>query len=409
MVQKKIIFEKVDGGIRWALLLLLILIPYARGGMIPEVGFLTRAFIFAALAWIFFRKDPLKIDPIFYLFFLIVTLSFFLSPQKLLAARSWYAYISPVFFCLLFSWFLTQSEKQNPFILLIVINAVVLVFSAFLMSVGVLPDFFQGDITTVHGFYANKNHLSGYVEMAALLCLGQVLARKGLTVKISFSLLFLFFVMAVFLIGSRAGALSLGLAVVIVILLVFYPRTLRRRHLFFWLMTMAVIFSLFLYKMARQARESSSSVRVNAGESSWQDRASLNRSSLQMFQDHWVFGIGIGHYELRYPQYREAGMNRRIDYAHNDVLQFVVETGIGGLILLCGGLFCVFRWTFSGLKFFDSRPRDSRSRAAILGAIGALTAIFIHSFFDFNLQIPANAYTAGAVLALLYPSRSRGQ
>jgi O-antigen ligase len=276
------------------------------------------------------------------------------------------------------------------------------------MHVGILPDFFSGDAATVHGFYANKNHLSGYVEMAALLCWGQILGRKGLTVRLSFVLLFLFFVIFIFLIGSRSGALSLGLALLIVILFNFTPRYFSRRHLIFWLTAMAVIFSIFFYQGQQHSQELLPSIREQGGESSWQDRASLNRSSLQMFQDHWIFGIGIGQYELNYPLYREAGMNRRIDFAHNDVLQFVVETGVGGILVLCLGLFYFFRWTFFGLEASDSGSPDSGSRAVILGAAGALVAIFIHSFFDFNLQIPANAYTAAVILSLLYLGSTQG-
>lgn len=395
MVQKKTIFETLDRWIHGALFILLALIPYAHGGMTPEIKYFTQAFIFGAWAWFFFRDDTLKAPPVFWLFFLVVILSFLLSPQKLAGARALYSYLTPVFLCLLFSRFLSQSESQSQFTLILIItNAVILSLSAFFMHLGMLPDFFHGDTITVHGFYANKNHLSGYVEMAALLCWGQVLGRKGLTVRLSFALLLLFFMLFIFLIGSRSGALSLGLAILIVILFNFYPRFLSRRNLVFWLTAMAVIFSIFFYQGQRCSQELSPSVREKGGESSWQDRASLNRSSFEMLQDHWILGIGVGQYELNYPQYREAGMNRRIDYAHNDVLQFVVETGVGGILVLCMGLFCFFRWA----------SRDSSSRAAILGAVGALTALFIHSFFDFNLQIPANAYTAGVILAVLYSS-----
>ena len=78
--------------------------------------------------------------------------------------------------------------------------------------------------------------------------------------------------------------------------------------------------------------------------------------------------------------------NLFINEAHNDYAQLLVETGFGfGLMLWF--LVQVYRYGLPTSRRWEYKWDGALSLAALLGCTG----ILIHSFVDFNLQIPANA------------------
>jgi tetratricopeptide (TPR) repeat protein len=112
-----------------------------------------------------------------------------------------------------------------------------------------------------------------------------------------------------------------------------------------------------------------------------------------------VRGVGLGAFEdvFRPHQPESIGHWQRVDYAHNDYLQLLVEAGLGaGLVLtwavLALALFVFPRW---------AARRDPAVRGLTMGALGALTAAAVHSITDFGLHMPANALYVVAVAALL--------
>jgi O-antigen ligase len=76
-----------------------------------------------------------------------------------------------------------------------------------------------------------------------------------------------------------------------------------------------------------------------------------------------------------------------VNQAHNDYLQLLVETGLAGFSIAVWFLLLVFRQAAGKLKNWTETASGAMTVAALLGCIG----ILVHSFLDFNLQIPANA------------------
>jgi O-antigen ligase len=84
------------------------------------------------------------------------------------------------------------------------------------------------------------------------------------------------------------------------------------------------------------------------------------------------------------------------DYAHNDYAQFAVESGVLGLAML--GLLVAMSLVAALLAQW--RRRDPLMRGMSFACIMGVTAILIHSWVDFNLQIPANAIYFMVLLSL---------
>ncbi len=107
-----------------------------------------------------------------------------------------------------------------------------------------------------------------------------------------------------------------------------------------------------------------------------------------MFEQRPWTGWGLGNFAVVYPRYRTFPTDLYVNEAHNDFIQFLTETGILGF---AAGLFLlavVFRRGFSHLR---QSGYTSWRTTAVAASLGGVVGIVVHSLFDFNLQIPANA------------------
>jgi O-antigen ligase len=108
-------------------------------------------------------------------------------------------------------------------------------------------------------------------------------------------------------------------------------------------------------------------------------------------------GTGPNTFAEAYPAWQTQGEVYLARHAHNDYLHFIAETGILFIPILIFTLFCFFRSGFQKLK---SQSRQTKGFA--LGAMAGVFAILIHSFTDFNLNIPANAFAFTIIAALVF-------
>ena len=98
---------------------------------------------------------------------------------------------------------------------------------------------------------------------------------------------------------------------------------------------------------------------------------------------------------------------RQPDRAHNDYLNLLADWGTaGGLIVLAGmAAFAAGLWetrnTSTARNGTWAADGTSNRFAFFLGASAGLLALAVHSVFDFNLHIPANAILGVTLLALL--------
>ncbi|MBE0712124.1 MAG: O-antigen ligase family protein, partial [Candidatus Aminicenantes bacterium] len=136
---------------------------------------------------------------------------------------------------------------------------------------------------------------------------------------------------------------------------------------------------------------------------SGEGRIVVYRNTLEMIGDFPLAGTGKGTYVDAYAIYEKIDDGLKLSYAHNDYLEFAAENGVatGGALAVAGiglAVWLVAMWR---------RRRSSFAKGIGLGAMLGVTAILIHGFTDFNLQIPANAvyFTALAMLGVVVLGR----
>ncbi|OGL10837.1 MAG: hypothetical protein A3I17_10350, partial [Candidatus Rokubacteria bacterium RIFCSPLOWO2_02_FULL_72_37] len=145
------------------------------------------------------------------------------------------------------------------------------------------------------------------------------------------------------------------------------------------------------------------------------DRWGQYAASVPMLRDFPLLGVGLGAYRAIYFRYQPlayAPHEVYYPYAHNDLLQFTIETGalgavLGGFLLWRLGVDLVGAHLFGrGACPVDggagpaARRHDPLSVGLAIGALGGAAAMLVHSALDFAVRIPANGILAAVLLGL---------
>jgi hypothetical protein len=124
-------------------------------------------------------------------------------------------------------------------------------------------------------------------------------------------------------------------------------------------------------------------------------RSLMMYSTWQLIREKPLFGTGPASWQYEMTRYRHPHFQDTTEFAHNDVLNLISDYGIVGLLLVMGALFFFYR---HAVHVAVSRYH-SEQRAFAIGAIVSVTAILVHSWFDFNMHIPANSLLLVTIMA----------
>ncbi len=110
--------------------------------------------------------------------------------------------------------------------------------------------------------------------------------------------------------------------------------------------------------------------------------------ALKIFLDYPILGVGLNAFGTAFPNYDTWNGTFRIEQAHNDYLQMLAEAGILGFISIAAFVFLLFK---KGLRTI-AKSTDNFRRSTAIGALAGCFGILLHSFFDFPLRTPSNAF-----------------
>jgi O-antigen ligase len=242
---------------------------------------------------------------------------------------------------------------------------------------------------SIYGPYVNHNHYAGLMEM--LVPFPLVLAATQFTKgnrKIAVAGIAALMAGSIFLSGSRGGmAAFVAQMVVLGVLLVGKREGSWKQPLMLGaFLALVIIFLVWLgsNELTRRLMSIHSEARE---EISGGFRLSIDRDCLRMLLKRPLLGWGLGTFPVVYPEFRSLYTTFFVNQAHNDYLQLLVETGLAGFSIAIWFLVLVFRQAAGKLKNWTETASGEMTMAALLGCVG----ILVHSFLDFNLQIPANA------------------
>ena len=289
----------------------------------------------------------------------------------------------------------------------------------------------------VTGTYINRNHFAGFMEMIFPLSLGYLLVKaryfameKGLSLRrrilwfgqesLQWTLLLglvpVLLGVALVFSKSRSGITVLFLTIILAAIAVATWREFsddaadpgtgeeRRGQKRRFGRIIRIIFAAVL-AMVAWFGVGPVIERFAEMDLSREGRLVVMKNTVEMIGDFPLAGTGKGTYVDTSAMYEKVDDGVKLSYAHNDYLEFAAENGVfaGGALAAAGIGLAIW------LAAMWRRRRSAFAKGIGLGAMLGVTAILIHGFTDFNLQITANAvyFTALAMLGVVVLGREK--
>jgi O-antigen ligase len=240
----------------------------------------------------------------------------------------------------------------------------------------------------VYGPYVNHNHYAGLMEMLTpfLLVLAATRFTRGKQ-KLVVGGIAALMAGTIFLSGSRGGMLAFSLQAVLLLVLLRPQRHNWKQHMILG-GSLALVIGFLVWVGGNEFTKRLESIQTETRqELNGGVRTDIDRDCLRMWWARPILGWGLGTFPTAYPQFRSFYTTFFVNEAHNDYLQLLTETGLVGFGIAVWFLVVTFRRAWAKLDNWTESVNGSLAVAALLGCVG----ILVHSFLDFNLQIPANA------------------
>ncbi|MEO8277333.1 MAG: O-antigen ligase family protein [Thermoanaerobaculia bacterium] len=254
----------------------------------------------------------------------------------------------------------------------------------------------------LRGSFVNPNHLALFLEMALAVTVAwswwaarRAFAESGRAeerlLRIGPPALALLVLLAgLVLTGSRAGLLAAFVAMTVQGMVIGSRR--GRRWLLVGGLAAGLVAAAGLLALGAEGtftRLASSSLdEVGGGY-----RYEASRATLDLFRRFPVVGSGLGTFQAAFPLVQPPSIPGFWRHAHSDAFEFLATTGLLGAALLAGALYFYGRRLREVIRFGER----SEGRAAGLAALGALVAVAVHSFADFGMTMPANAFALAVI------------
>lgn len=254
----------------------------------------------------------------------------------------------------------------------------------------------------------NPNLYGGYLVAGLPAVLGSVfyfLNKKQVKPTILSAVFSLITVYAILQTGCRGAYLSMMLIFGCAFLLSakFFWNTYKK----IYLSIIGGAFTLFVMAMTfvGALRHRFMSIFAMRNDSSNSFRFNVYHSSLEMFKDNWLLGIGVGNKNFReiYGLYMKTGFDALS--AYNIYLETAVESGIFALIAFLGFLFTLSK---DAVKYIFS-SQNKEVVIYVSSAIIAVWAVMFHGLVDtiyFRPQLQFMFWTYVAVISTLLSSKN---
>ncbi|MBL4653763.1 MAG: O-antigen ligase family protein [Flavobacteriales bacterium] len=278
-------------------------------------------------------------------------------------------------------------------------------YGSFMVLTGMEYSFFfekesyRGSAT---GTFINRNHLAGYLEMILAIGIGFMISKLSnqrshnwrdrfrhvlhflLSSKVLIRIALILMCIGLIVTHSRMGnsAFFASLLISGMLFLSISKHASRSTTLF---LTSLIILDIVL--VGSWVGINKVVNRIEGTSLSSEQRDEVVRDSLTLIAEQPLVGIGAGNFASVFPHFQQQDITLNYYHAHNDYIEFLVESGIVGTVIL--GLAVLYA-LFIAIKAMRNR-RDPLLLGMAFASFMGILSILIHSFVDFNLQIPANA------------------
>ena len=267
------------------------------------------------------------------------------------------------------------------------------------------------------GSFVYKNHYANFLLLCLSAAIGYMIAslrvRSGssprerlrrivrfwLSNKVLFRIGIIIMVIALVMSRSRMGNSAFFIAMTITAtlgLIYFKPRQKSYVALFISMLVIDILIvsSLFGLKQVQQ--------RIEQTNLTQESRDEVVTDALPLLSQYGAIGTGGGTFYTVYPQVQSESIQHFYDHAHNEYLQFAIEFGIVGAVIIAMLVLLCAKSALSAMR----HRRHPLPRGTAFAAVMAVIGMALHSAVDFPLQAPANTAIFIVLLALGALSRN---
>lgn len=410
-----VILQNLDKAIFAIIIALFILSTFVSSDMI---GYLALGVVLLTFARVIFNKtDNFKCET-----FEIFLLAFFMFTLVSLAGSTLF-HLSLKGFMKTFTYIsfylsVVHHLKYNPKNILPILSTIALCVSTESL-VGISQSFSKVDeisgwqdvsnlnpeevMTRVYGTLQplNPNLLGGYfvltIPSVIGLC-GYYLYEKRYILSVIFGVLSAITCTALFLTGCRGAYLGLFtvLGCFSLVSLKFFWKNYKKLYLSFISAVMALGVTAILTITSLRMRVLS--IFAMRSDSSNSFRFNVYKSSIQMFKDNWIVGIGQGNQNFReiYGLYMKTGFDALS--AYNIYLETAVESGIFALVMFLGFLISILKDAVRYIKNSDNLKNIILVSIPTIAIMGTMVHGFVDTVF-FRPQLQIVFWTMVAILS----------
>ena len=368
------------------------------------------AFLFLMIVLIVsFDFNSISRTPIFFASFIF---SLLIIAQLIINARlistvdmfpGWYMAIMP-----LLGVFIDKKTLEMLFKYIVLIFSLLAVWGLFQHYTGlaVIEDM-DG---RANSFFTTPNSFAAALNLVLLLLISLYANNKN-----SGGVLFVILLMfaALLVTESRGAWTAFFISLVIMTFLyIYYGLLVNKKRIFQLSIGMLTIFACYTLINVTDNSAGSESIETNNAYNIQQAtknfpltsrgdsihaRLSIYSDSLELVRENPFLGHGFMTFGDHYPRVKSNNYEKTYIFTHNDYLQFLVEMGFVGLIILCLYVLA-FYWVvcncFSHL--------DEKSFPVVIGITAAVTSFFGHALVDFVFYIPAIFLLAACYIGYMH-------
>ena len=401
------------------IILPLILLVFAASTFMQSdyIGFIALSVIFLTLIKIFTKPNEKIsfsiVDLLILVYFLIVIVSLFGSTLFALSLKGFLKTFIYIGFYYSLSQYLKSNKEKIPVILgaialCISVEAILGVFQStlHLEQISTWQDTSnlnpEDVLSRVYGSLKplNPNLYGGYLIAGLPVVIGVIFnfaSKKHLKLTICSAILTTAVMYAILQTGCRGAYLAMMLIIGAVFLVSAKFFWNKYKKIYISIISITTALFLMIITFVNSLRLRFLSIFAMRSDSSNSFRFNVYNSSLQMFKDNWLLGIGVGNKNFReiYGLYMKTGFDALSSY--NIYLETAVESGIFALILFLAIL---------GELSYDAvvsifKSKDTNDIIIISSCIIGIWAMMFHGLVDtvfFRPQLQFIFWTLAAII-----------
>ncbi|NQT33532.1 MAG: O-antigen ligase family protein [Candidatus Omnitrophica bacterium] len=268
--------------------------------------------------------------------------------------------------------------------------------------------------------YVNHNHFAGYLELAIPLGIGMLFASRGTfkgqgasgkgygsKILLIVALIVMF---TAFLFSQSRGAWASLAGAFLVTNIIFIRKKILQKWTVAAFLLLLVLMGALIAAGYDDVSERLGTLTDAQNEASLKTRAKIWQGGIEMVKENPVTGVGVGAFGLGFREQRPPGLSVRANFAHNDYLHMMAETGVLALPIMVWMIVLVLRSGFRSMRMIPPSPHAANACAVMdlspvggvaLGATVGILSLSFHALVDFNFHITANMLTAAVLIGII--------